>query len=101
MKRTFEQNAEIIRRLQAAINETFEHRSESPEALEAWKQACAEFHSRYDALAFPGGLSTALECLSGGDMVTAETAIAYLELHPYFFRSRPQRDYFHAASQEA
>jgi hypothetical protein len=88
VKQTIAHNAEILRRLHDAIHTTFAHRSESPEAMVAWKQACGEFHSRYDALAFPGGLSVALERLARGDMVTAETAIAYLELHPYFFRSQ-------------
>lgn len=88
MKHTIQHNAERIRQLHTQIHGTFKHRSESPEALAAWKQACAAFHSRYDALAFPGGLSAAFERLAAGDMATAETAIAYLEIHPYFFRSQ-------------
>lgn len=88
VKHTIEHNAERIRELHAQIHSTFKHRSESSEALAAWKQACATFRSRYDALAFPGGLSAAFDRLAAGDMATAETAIAYLEIHPYFFRSQ-------------
>ena len=81
-------NAENITALQRQIHSTFERRSESPEALAAWKQACATFHASYDSLAFPGGLSAALERLTAGDTATAEAAIAYLEIHPYFVRSQ-------------
>jgi hypothetical protein len=88
MKQTIEHDAAEIRRLRQAIDDTFPHRLESGEAFDAWKRACAEFRDHYDALAFPGGLSTALERLDGGDMLTAETAISYLEAHPYFFRSQ-------------
>lgn len=88
VKHTIQHNAERIRELHAQIHSTFKHRSDSSEAMAAWNQACAVFHSRYDALAFPGGLSAAFERLAAGDMATAETAIAYLEIHPYFFRSQ-------------
>lgn len=88
MKQTIEHNAAEICRLHRAIHNAFAHRSESREAFEAWKQACATFHARYDFLAFPGGLTAGLERLGAGDLLTAETAIVYLELHPYFFRSQ-------------
>ena len=74
-------------RLKQAVDDMFLHRAESKQALEAWQQACAVFHARYDGLAFPGGLSSGLERLAAGDLLTAETARVYLELHPYFFRS--------------
>ena len=88
VKDTIARNAKKIRELHRQIHSTFEPRSESPDALTEWKQACATFHASYDALAFPGGLSAALERLAAGDMATAEAAIAYLEIHPYFFRSQ-------------
>ncbi len=44
-----------------------------------------QISSGYDSLAFPGGLAAGLERLAQGDMATAETAIAYLELHPISF----------------
>ena len=88
MKQTIEHNAATLRRLHQAVHDTHKHRSESPEARRAWERACAEFHARYDTLAFPGGISSAMERLAAGDMSTAETAIIYLEVHPYFFRSQ-------------
>ena len=88
VKDTIARNAKKISELHRQIHSTFERRSESPEALAEWKQACATFHASYDALAFPGGLSAAFERLAAGDMATAEAVIAYLEIHPYFFRSQ-------------
>lgn len=88
VKKTIEHNAAEIRRLKQAIDDAFLHRSESSQAFGVWKRACATFHAHYDALAFPGGLSSALERLAAGDALTAETAIIYLEVHPYFFRSQ-------------
>ena len=85
MKRIIQRNAEIIRRLHCEVHERAKRRSESPEAMAAWEQACARFHSGYDSLAFPGGLAAGLERLAQGDMAMAETAIAYLELHPISF----------------
>ena len=88
MKQTILHNAEKVRGLHAAIHETFAHRAESQQAYDRWKRACDEFHRHYDEFAFPGGLSAALDQLAAGDMTTAETAICYLEVHPYFFRSQ-------------
>ena len=88
MRDIIARNAEAIRQLQAQVHSTARRRSESPEALAEWKQACATFHASYDALAFPSGLSAALQRLAAADMTTAEEAIAYLEIHPYFFRSQ-------------
>jgi hypothetical protein len=88
VKQTIEHNAAILRRLRQAIHDTVKHRSESPQGFAAWERTCAEFHARYDELAFPGGICAAMERLAVGDMLTAETAIIYLEVHPYFFRSQ-------------
>ena len=88
MKQIITHNAAEIRRLHQAIHDTWSHQSESRQAHDAWNEACAAFHARYDALAFPGGLSSALERLVSGDPLTAETAILFLELRPYFFRSQ-------------
>jgi hypothetical protein len=43
------ENAAEIVRLHSRIQETYLN----PEKLREWEQACAEFHSRYDRLAFP------------------------------------------------
>ncbi len=88
MKGIIEHNAAEIQRLKEAIDNAVIHRSESKEAFDNWVKACDEFHHRFDALAFPGGLSHALESLGAGDTAKAEIAILYLELHPYFFRSQ-------------
>jgi hypothetical protein len=88
VKQTILHNAEKVRRLHGAIHETFAHRTENQEAYDKWKRACEEFHQHYDEFAFPGGLSVALDRLAAGEMTTAETAICYLEVHPYFFRSQ-------------
>jgi hypothetical protein len=88
VKQTIEHNAAEIRRLHRAIHDTWRRRFESTEAWAAWEGACAEMHARYDALAFPGGLTAAFERLAAGDPLTAETAIIFVELRPYFFRSQ-------------
>lgn len=81
-------NAATLRALHAQIRKSFKTRSESPEHRRAWIDACALFNASYDALAFPGGYEGALKRLLTGDRNTAEAAIVFLELRPYFFRSR-------------
>ena len=55
VKQRILENAEEIKRLRARIAETMRHRSAGPEKRREWQSACAEFHNRYNALAFPGG----------------------------------------------
>ena len=88
MKELLERNTQIINELNSRIDATFETRSRSEADWAQWQRACDEFHSRYDALAFPGGEQNAYERLKAGDIATAEKAIQFLELHPYFFRSQ-------------
>lgn len=80
-------NAEEVRRLNARIDETFRSRDKTREGFEQWERACKEFHERYDALAFPGGYSTAVERIAQGDAEAIEAALCFVELRPYFFRS--------------
>ena len=82
-------NAAEIVRLNSRIKETYLKRSKSPEKLREWEQACAEFHSRYDHLAFPTGYQGggALRRILYGDPEAMEAAICFLEVRPYFFRS--------------
>jgi hypothetical protein len=80
-------NAEEIRRLHGRIHDTVRHRAKSAEQKEQWERACAEFHARYDQLAFPGGYSTALDRIRAGDVQAIEAGLCFLELRPYFFRS--------------
>ena len=94
MQSIIESNAALLRKLQETIHESFRHRSEGPEELEAWQQACSEFHARWDELAFPGGLQSGLRRIEAGDMQAIETAIRYLELRPFYFRAQYTRDKF-------
>jgi len=81
-------NAQIIGELRDRIHSTFASRSKSSADFDEWKRACDELHQRYDALAFPGGLAQAFQKLKAGDMVIAESAICFLEIHPYFHGSQ-------------
>ena len=87
LKSVIATGATEIVRLQSRINETFRYRDASPRQYEAWKCACDEFHSRYAALAFPGGYEGAIERMLAGDALVIEAAMCFLEERPYFFRS--------------
>jgi len=80
-------NAEEIQRLNARVNETAKVRDRSPEDHRNWQLACETFHSRYDALAFPGGYAGALERIVAGEPEAIEAALCFLEARPCFFRS--------------
>jgi hypothetical protein len=80
-------NAAEIVRLHARIHATVAFRDTSRAARAEWQQACADFHRRYDALAFPGGYGAALEKFRAADPSVLEPALCFLELRPYFFRS--------------
>lgn len=80
-------NSEEIRKLHRRIHETFRDRDKSREQYELWERACEEFHARYDVLAFPGGYSTAAERMAQADAEAIESALCFVELRPYFFRS--------------
>ncbi len=82
-----QQNAAEIVRLHRRIHETVKERSTSDAGRLAWKQACADFHQRFNQLAFPGGYGEALEKFRSGDTSVVEPALCFLELRPYFFRS--------------
>jgi hypothetical protein len=82
-----ERNASEISRLYARIDETVKLRGRGPAEKREWEQACANFHTRYDELAFPGGYKGALERIVGGDPEAMEAALCFLEVRPYFHRS--------------
>ncbi len=82
----FESAKELVR-LKARIDETFQHRDDSQELWAAWQRACADFHSRFDRLAFPGGYESAGVRILAGDQAAIESALQFLEVRPYFFRS--------------
>ncbi len=85
LKRQILENSREIERLRARIDETYGTRGTG--GIDAWSRACAEFHARYDELAFPGGYDGAEKRIQAGDPYTIEAALCFLELRPYFFRS--------------
>jgi hypothetical protein len=80
-------NTEIINRLKKRIDETLEFRDKNEHKRKEWEKACADFHSQYNTLAFPGGLSGAYERVLSGDPIAIEAALSFIECRPYFFRS--------------
>jgi hypothetical protein len=83
----FQANAKILCDLHERIHELVKKRSDSEAAREKWMQAAREFHSRFDDLAFPGGLTRQLQDLRGKDPNAIEMAVRFLEADPRFFRS--------------
>lgn len=84
----FRPGAMEVSRLLETIDETLQVRYKSEEGTRRWKNACAEFHSRYDKLAFPGGFSHAVERLEKSDPEIIDLVLRFLEDRPYFFRSQ-------------
>jgi hypothetical protein len=82
-----ERDAAEIVRLHARIGETFRDRDRNAAGCAAWEQACQEFRGRYNDLAFPGGYDRALREIEHGQAHAVESALCFLELRPYFFRS--------------
>jgi hypothetical protein len=87
LKARIQRNAGEIVRLHERVHETVRHRDQDAEGREAWRRACAEFHEKYDALAFPGGYQNAAQRILAADGDAIEAALCFLELRPYFFRS--------------
>ena len=94
MRDILERNAAKLRELHADIHAKVARRQKSEEDRQAWLAACSEFHKSYDSLAFPGGFERAIELLKIGDLATAETAILFCEIRPYYFRSGYNRTKF-------
>lgn len=79
-------NAERMRALNDRINETVKYRATSAAHKAEWQAACADFHSQFDELFFPGGSKAWLD-FTKGESPDAESAIAFLEADPFAFRS--------------
>src|SRR6266478_6548873 len=65
-----ESHAAKLRELHEAVWVTFRIRDEGDAQREAWSEACRRFHSSYDELAFPGGLSNAMSMLPAKNPTT-------------------------------
>ena len=87
MEPLIKQNAQHIRDLHKKMHTAFHVK---PHSIEH-KQACDKFHSSYDSLAFPGGYELGIKKLTNCDSSTIETALCFLEVKPYFFRSQYMR----------
>jgi hypothetical protein len=81
-------NADRLQVLHAKIDETVKNRSKTVDDLKIWQDACNQFQSEYDSLAFPGGLAQGIKKIKTGDIQTIEMALHYLEDTPYCFRSQ-------------
>lgn len=86
-KSQIQQNARVIAQLHQRINETFAHRDDNDQGRLLWKDACSEFHNKFNELAFLGGTSDIRERLRTGDEEAIEYALDFIEVRPYFFRS--------------
>ena len=80
-------NTREIKKLHSRIHETLKDRDKNEHKYKEWQRACAEFHDRYDNLAFPGGYAGAFDRIMNGDHKAMEAGICFLECRPYFFRS--------------
>jgi hypothetical protein len=85
-------NAVEIERLRARIHELVAFRSRSAADREAWAAACAQFHTAFDDLSFPGG-NAAWQGFIEGKAESIELAVAFVEADPHFFRSGYMKQY--------
>ena len=76
-------NAEKLREMHTKIHEAFNIKAHGPEH----EAAAKAFHEAYDSLAFPGGLSQALEKLKNHDPSIIDEIIFFLKENPDYFRS--------------
>lgn len=72
--------------LHKRINETVRVRDRGSEEREQWTRACAEFHTKYAELFFPGG-DASLAALKRHEPAAIELGIDFLEADPRHFRS--------------
>jgi hypothetical protein len=80
------ENTRELVRLNERIHETVRFRSRSEADRDEWGKACEEFHRRFDDLIFPGG-SERWEAFLRRDPAEVNSAVAFLEVDPWFFRS--------------
>jgi len=89
MKRRICENAAEIVRLHSRIHETLAQRSKSSERKREWELACAEFHARYEGLAFSWWLQgLRWTAYLRGDTEAMEAAICFFGMSTLFFSFR-------------
>jgi len=72
--------------LNKRIKETVRTRDRGVEERERWSHACAEFHTKYAELFYPGG-DASLDALKRHEPAAIELGIDFLEADPRHFRS--------------
>jgi len=78
-----EANAAELRNLEEEVHRTRKKFGRGEE----WGVASRRFFAGFDRLAFPGGLEKTMKLLPQNALDTIESAIRYLEVDPWFFRS--------------
>ena len=72
--------------LNKRINETVRTRDRGAEERERWSRACAEFHTKYAELFYPGG-DASLDALKRHESGAIQLALDFLDADPHHFRS--------------
>lgn len=68
------------------VHATFLQRDKSKAAYEEWEAACADWHNSQNAVDFLWRIETR-QAMHAGDREALESAICFLEVDPYYFRS--------------
>jgi len=76
-------NAQKLKKLNAQIKENFRLDPHGP----THQAATQAFHKAYDSLAFPGGISQALDRLKNKDTSILNEVLSFLQNNPDYFRS--------------
>lgn len=72
--------------LNKRINETVRTRDRGAEERDRWSRACAEFHTKYAELFYPGG-DASLDALKRHESGAIQLGIDFLDADPHHFRS--------------
>jgi len=80
-------NAKKICELHDMVHTTYRRMREGQDAKGEWHEACRRFHEDYDQLAFPGGITEGMRRLAEHELGAIESAVVFLEVDPFFFRS--------------